>query len=115
MQTYDCQHLLSTPDAVPKKRGPKTDVLEALLKRIDGLEKQLQPEDELPSSSGQREGSSKRAEIDIGSRHASRASSTPSRSDDIGERNKAASSSLGGGMTDTQRWVRAGHDLSAEY
>jgi hypothetical protein len=25
-------------DAVPKKRGPKTDVLEALLKRVDGLE-----------------------------------------------------------------------------
>lgn len=29
------------PDAVPKKRGPKTDVLEALLKRVDGLEKRL--------------------------------------------------------------------------
>ncbi|KAH7345943.1 fungal-specific transcription factor domain-containing protein [Pyrenochaeta sp. MPI-SDFR-AT-0127] len=27
--------------AVPKKRGPKTDVLEALLKRVDGLEKRL--------------------------------------------------------------------------
>ncbi|KAF2967633.1 hypothetical protein GQX73_g5930 [Xylaria multiplex] len=27
--------------AVPKKRGPKTDVLEALLKRVDGLEAQL--------------------------------------------------------------------------
>ncbi|KAJ5812346.1 hypothetical protein N7474_008647 [Penicillium riverlandense] len=33
-----------TPDAVPKKRGPKTDVLEALLKRVDGLEKRLQDE-----------------------------------------------------------------------
>lgn len=34
----------STPlraDAVPKKRGPKTDVLEALLKRVDGLEAKL--------------------------------------------------------------------------
>lgn len=31
-------------DAVPKKRGPKTDVLEALLKRVDGLEKRLQCE-----------------------------------------------------------------------
>ncbi|KAL4809116.1 type I 3-dehydroquinase-domain-containing protein [Aspergillus unguis] len=30
--------------AVPKKRGPKTDVLEALLKRVDGLEKKLQDE-----------------------------------------------------------------------
>ena len=28
-------------DAIPKKRGPKTDVLEALLKRVDGLEKRL--------------------------------------------------------------------------
>ncbi|KAI1850220.1 hypothetical protein JX266_004078 [Neoarthrinium moseri] len=27
--------------AVPKKRGPKTDVLEALLKRVDGLEQKL--------------------------------------------------------------------------
>jgi hypothetical protein len=31
-------------DAVPKKRGPKTDVLEALVKRIDGLEKKLSEE-----------------------------------------------------------------------
>ncbi|KAJ5714945.1 uncharacterized protein N7483_012126 [Penicillium malachiteum] len=31
-------------DAIPKKRGPKTDVLEALLKRVDGLEKRLQDE-----------------------------------------------------------------------
>lgn len=29
---------------MPKKRGPKTDVLEALLKRVDGLEKRLQDE-----------------------------------------------------------------------
>jgi hypothetical protein len=38
----------SIVDAVPKKRGPKTDVLEALLKRVDGLEKRL--EDEKKSS-----------------------------------------------------------------
>jgi len=31
----------SRADAVPKKRGPKTDVLEALLKRVDGLEAKL--------------------------------------------------------------------------
>ncbi|KAK2624932.1 hypothetical protein QTJ16_005301 [Diplocarpon rosae] len=31
-------------DAVPKKRGPKTDVLEALLKRVDGLEQRLKDE-----------------------------------------------------------------------
>lgn len=31
----------SCVDAVPKKRGPKTDVLEALLKRVDGLEAKL--------------------------------------------------------------------------
>ncbi|UKZ92324.1 uncharacterized protein TrAFT101_007284 [Trichoderma asperellum] len=41
-------------DAVPKKRGPKTDVLEALLKRVDGLEAKLKEknaESEQPSSS----------------------------------------------------------------
>ncbi|KAI7076192.1 hypothetical protein KC352_g41988, partial [Hortaea werneckii] len=32
------------PDAIPKKRGPKTDVLEALLKRVNGLEKRLKDE-----------------------------------------------------------------------
>lgn len=43
-----CRELQSSadalPDAVPKKRGPKTDVLEALLKRVDGLEKRLHSE-----------------------------------------------------------------------
>ncbi|RFU72815.1 fungal specific transcription factor domain-containing [Trichoderma arundinaceum] len=41
-------------NAVPKKRGPKTDVLEALLKRVDGLEAKLKEknaEGEHPSSS----------------------------------------------------------------
>ncbi|KAK0109337.1 hypothetical protein ONS96_003156 [Cadophora gregata f. sp. sojae] len=42
-------------DAVPKKRGPKTDVLEALLKRVDGLERRLK--DEKKSSSESNEGS----------------------------------------------------------
>lgn len=36
--------LIVSADAIPKKRGPKTDVLEALLKRVDGLEKRLQDE-----------------------------------------------------------------------
>ena len=36
----------SRPDAIPKKRGPKTDVLEALLKRVDGLERRLRDEKE---------------------------------------------------------------------
>ncbi|KAE8350343.1 hypothetical protein BDV28DRAFT_159691 [Aspergillus coremiiformis] len=42
------------PYAVPKKRGPKTDVLEALLKRVDGLEKRLQDDNHplSPTSSG---------------------------------------------------------------
>lgn len=31
-------------DAVPKKRGPKTDVLQTLLKRVDGLEKRVRGE-----------------------------------------------------------------------
>ncbi|KAE9963644.1 hypothetical protein EG328_011242 [Venturia inaequalis] len=40
-------------NAVPKKRGPKTDVLEALLKRVDGLEKRLRTEgkEDSPTSS----------------------------------------------------------------
>lgn len=42
--------LLTVVDAVPKKRGPKTDVLEALLKRVDGLEKRLQDENKNPIS-----------------------------------------------------------------
>lgn len=37
-------------DAVPKKRGPKTDVLEALLKRVDGLEAQLKEKKEQPTT-----------------------------------------------------------------
>ncbi|KAF2759779.1 hypothetical protein EJ05DRAFT_309185 [Pseudovirgaria hyperparasitica] len=43
-------------DAVPKKRGPKTDVLEALLKRVDGLEKQLHNEKKA-NSPDQKDGS----------------------------------------------------------
>jgi hypothetical protein len=39
-------------DAVPKKRGPKTDVLEALLKRVDGLEKRLKDEKKSHSPNG---------------------------------------------------------------
>ncbi|KAH8697281.1 fungal-specific transcription factor domain-containing protein [Talaromyces proteolyticus] len=49
-------------DAVPKKRGPKTDVLEALLKRVDGLERRLQeekgpdtPAPEIATPTGKRE------------------------------------------------------------
>ncbi|TEY75028.1 hypothetical protein BOTCAL_0066g00040 [Botryotinia calthae] len=41
--------------AVPKKRGPKTDVLEALLKRVDGLERKLR--DEKKSNSPNNDGS----------------------------------------------------------
>ncbi|OAG07173.1 uncharacterized protein CC84DRAFT_1088799 [Paraphaeosphaeria sporulosa] len=40
-QVFNCPCIY---DAVPKKRGPKTDVLEALLKRVDGLEKRLHSE-----------------------------------------------------------------------
>lgn len=42
--TCEACHVFNCPciyDAVPKKRGPKTDVLDALLKRVDGLEKRL--------------------------------------------------------------------------
>ena len=40
--------LIDRVDAVPKKRGPKTDVLEALLKRVNGLERKLK-DDKKPS------------------------------------------------------------------
>lgn len=39
-------------DAVPKKRGPKTDVLEALLKRVDGLEAKLKEKNAESGSGG---------------------------------------------------------------
>jgi hypothetical protein len=43
----------SFTDAVPKKRGPKTDVLEALLKRVDGLERRLKDEKKSHSPSNE--------------------------------------------------------------
>ncbi|KAK3359039.1 fungal-specific transcription factor domain-containing protein [Lasiosphaeria hispida] len=49
-QVFQCPCIY---DAVPKKRGPKTDVLEALLKRVDGLEarlKEKKTEPETPTS-----------------------------------------------------------------
>jgi hypothetical protein len=36
-----CRYRSDHVDAVPKKRGPKTDVLQTLVKRVDGLEKRL--------------------------------------------------------------------------
>lgn len=45
-ESLPCQ--LARADAVPKKRGPKTDVLEALLKRVDGLEAKLKNKKEQP-------------------------------------------------------------------
>ncbi|KAL1867252.1 hypothetical protein VTK73DRAFT_4265 [Phialemonium thermophilum] len=51
-QVFQCPCIY---DAVPKKRGPKTDVLEALLKRVDGLEQRLKEQNKAeqatPSSS----------------------------------------------------------------
>lgn len=43
------QSLTWSKDAIPKKRGPKTDVLEALLKRVNGLERKLK-DDKKPGS-----------------------------------------------------------------
>ncbi|KAK4541220.1 hypothetical protein LTR36_008136 [Oleoguttula mirabilis] len=40
-QVFNCACVY---DAIPKKRGPKTDVLEALLKRVNGLERRLKDE-----------------------------------------------------------------------
>ncbi|KAK4162594.1 fungal-specific transcription factor domain-containing protein [Cladorrhinum sp. PSN259] len=48
-------------DAVPKKRGPKTDVLEALLKRVDGLEARLKEKKE-PETAGAESGPSNSAD-----------------------------------------------------
>jgi hypothetical protein len=45
VRRHQAEELISFLDAVPKKRGPKTDVLEALLKRVDGLEKRLKTEE----------------------------------------------------------------------
>ncbi|KAI0421350.1 fungal-specific transcription factor domain-containing protein [Xylaria grammica] len=47
-QVFQCPCIY---DAVPKKRGPKTDVLEALLKRVDGLEAQLKDQKKAGGSS----------------------------------------------------------------
>ncbi|GFP56422.1 hypothetical protein TASIC1_0006059200 [Trichoderma asperellum] len=54
IERLPARNVNSEPHAVPKKRGPKTDVLEALLKRVDGLEAKLKEknaESEQPSSS----------------------------------------------------------------
>ena len=52
-------HLTGCPflDAVPKKRGPKTDILEALLKRVDGLEQKLKDQKEKGGDEAGGEGS----------------------------------------------------------
>ena len=51
-------------DAVPKKRGPKTEVLESLLKRVDELEKKLPHEKKsnLGSASSSQDANSKKAQ-----------------------------------------------------
>lgn len=41
--------LLTDSDATPKKRGPKSDILEALIRRIDGLEQRLRGRESSPS------------------------------------------------------------------
>jgi hypothetical protein len=51
-------------DAVPKKRGPKTDVLEALLKRVDGLERRLKDEKKSRSTPSPSNGNGSSAEDD---------------------------------------------------
>ncbi|KAM0257187.1 hypothetical protein ACHAQJ_004549 [Trichoderma viride] len=54
IERLPARNVASEPHAVPKKRGPKTDVLEALLKRVDGLEAKLKEknaESEEPSTS----------------------------------------------------------------
>ncbi|KAG0646889.1 putative transcriptional regulatory [Hyphodiscus hymeniophilus] len=48
-----CNSTDQLADAVPKKRGPKTDVLEALLRRVDGLERRLKDEEKPHSPDGE--------------------------------------------------------------
>ncbi|KKA26971.1 hypothetical protein TD95_004062 [Thielaviopsis punctulata] len=45
-QVFQCECIY---DAIPKKRGPKTDVLEALMRRVDGLEAKLKEKRTSPS------------------------------------------------------------------
>ncbi|KAK3055321.1 hypothetical protein LTR09_003874 [Extremus antarcticus] len=54
---------LKDADAVPKKRGPKTDVLEALVKRVNGLKKQLKDEAK-PRSEGDAEEEAEGSELE---------------------------------------------------
>ncbi|KAI8207437.1 Fungal specific transcription factor domain-containing protein [Colletotrichum sp. SAR 10_76] len=64
------QREISRRYAVPKKRGPKTDVLEALLKRVDGLEAKLKEKNEgektptTPTTAGIKEEDASRPEAD---------------------------------------------------
>ncbi|RYP64851.1 hypothetical protein DL771_008566 [Monosporascus sp. 5C6A] len=58
-QVFQCPCIY---DAVPKKRGPKTDVLEALLKRVDGLEARLKDQKNADTSPTTNETTSTTAE-----------------------------------------------------
>ncbi|SMY29213.1 unnamed protein product [Zymoseptoria tritici ST99CH_1A5] len=53
-QVFNCACIY---DAIPKKRGPKTDVLEALLKRVNGLEARLKEEQKSSSPEAESAGS----------------------------------------------------------
>lgn len=84
-----------TKDAIPKKRGPKTDVLEALLKRVDGLEKRLQ-EEKKPASPTEDETPTKSAEEDIAVAGDSNDSISPTQTSAIDTTSYPAEQSLAG-------------------
>lgn len=89
LRLIHCLFLTLCPvDAVPKKRGPKTDVLEALLKRVDGLEAKLKEKNaEDPEGSGSGSGEEQTITEDnaqgveeepVAKRHASESKVSPS-------------------------------------
>lgn len=65
------RHANTTLDAVPKKRGPKTDVLEALLKRVDGLEARLKDKKTEPGSESPENGAENATEASTSTQPAS--------------------------------------------
>ncbi|KAA8899192.1 putative fungal-specific transcription factor [Sphaerosporella brunnea] len=92
-------------DAVPKKRGPKTEVLEELLKRIDGLEKRLGESE--GGTNGNATGGSPTAELSNTSSTASRKRHAASSPEEISGQSPVASVTPSGSVTTTdERLVR---------
>lgn len=89
------QSLILGLDAVPKKRGPKTDVLEALLKRVDGLEQKLknQKKNETGDDTGAGSSEANFAEAATGSGISPTLNSSPGETTNLQSATKSAPSS----------------------